>query len=203
MNKQIVDYLQKNKDEYTKESLVEQLNEAGYGVAETTEAINSVYGEAVTENTTTTNKSSEIIKRPWQGTGLMIMLFLHALVYGYLFVVSVDATITILRIEIATTSREIFPIVTSHMFRHVILAAVVIIPYFIFRGIKRGKKSALVVCIIGLLLSSIAVLLMIHLALYIASIEAGLVLNFIFVILAIFLSYLTIKCWKHPFFNQK
>lgn len=45
MNQQVVDYLQTNKDNYTKESLIEQLRSAGHNEVDITEAINSVYGD--------------------------------------------------------------------------------------------------------------------------------------------------------------
>ncbi|MEA3323166.1 MAG: RDD family protein [Patescibacteria group bacterium] len=46
MNQQIIDYLQTNKNSYTKKSLIEQLRNAGYDTAEITEAVKSVYGDA-------------------------------------------------------------------------------------------------------------------------------------------------------------
>lgn len=45
MNQAIIEYIQKNKDEYTKESLMEQLRNAGHSVEDITEAINIVYGD--------------------------------------------------------------------------------------------------------------------------------------------------------------
>jgi len=45
MNQQVVDYLQTNKEEYSKKSLVEQLRNAGHNEIDITEAINSVYGD--------------------------------------------------------------------------------------------------------------------------------------------------------------
>ena len=43
MNQKIIDYLQENKEKYTKESLVAQLKDAGYSDIDITEAVNNVY----------------------------------------------------------------------------------------------------------------------------------------------------------------
>ncbi len=43
MNQQVIDYLQTNKDSYSKESLVEQLKNSGYDDSEILESINTVY----------------------------------------------------------------------------------------------------------------------------------------------------------------
>ncbi len=45
MNQQIVEFLQLNKNEYTKESLIEQLRNAGYDNVEITDAVRNVYGD--------------------------------------------------------------------------------------------------------------------------------------------------------------
>lgn len=45
MNRQIVEYLKTNKDNYTKESLIEQLRSAGHNDMDITGAINAVYGD--------------------------------------------------------------------------------------------------------------------------------------------------------------
>jgi uncharacterized RDD family membrane protein YckC len=45
MNQQIIDFLQENKEEYTKESLIEQLRNAGYDNAEITDAVKNIYGD--------------------------------------------------------------------------------------------------------------------------------------------------------------
>ena len=45
MNQKIVDYLQQNKDNYSKESLLAQLKSAGYKDGEISEAINVVFAE--------------------------------------------------------------------------------------------------------------------------------------------------------------
>ncbi len=45
MNQQIIEYLQTNKTQYTKESLVAQLRVAGHGENDINEAVNMVYGD--------------------------------------------------------------------------------------------------------------------------------------------------------------
>jgi hypothetical protein len=47
MNQQAIDYLQKNKSDYSKESLVQQLKNVGYADVNIEEAINVVYGGAL------------------------------------------------------------------------------------------------------------------------------------------------------------
>ncbi len=53
MNKQIVDYLQKNKSQYTQISLVQQLKKAGYNNIEIQKAVEYVYGDITTPSDNT------------------------------------------------------------------------------------------------------------------------------------------------------
>jgi len=52
MNQQIVEYLQKNKDNYTQESLVQQLRNAGHNEADIQDAVNFAYNDVNTASTT-------------------------------------------------------------------------------------------------------------------------------------------------------
>jgi magnesium-transporting ATPase (P-type) len=50
MNQQAIDYLQQNKDQYTQESLMQQLRSAGYAEADIQEAVGIVYLSALNSN---------------------------------------------------------------------------------------------------------------------------------------------------------
>lgn len=77
MNQQIVDYLQTNKDEYTKESRMEQLRNNGHSVEDITEAINIVYGDAeVPMSLAHDDGSGENVKY----AGFWIWFFCHPLI---------------------------------------------------------------------------------------------------------------------------
>jgi hypothetical protein len=80
MNQQILDYLQKNKDSYTKESLVEQLQNAGYANADITSSVIYVYGEKGTQ----LDKINQKFKKIYVRFGKFVVLLF--IIYGLFFV---------------------------------------------------------------------------------------------------------------------
>ena len=73
MNQQIVDYLQKNKEAYSTESLVQQLKNAGNAERDIQEAVNIVYGTEVSQQSVAPQPIQPIITptkktSPWVWT---------------------------------------------------------------------------------------------------------------------------------------
>ncbi len=82
MNQQIVDYLQKNKEQYTQESLVEQLKKSGYSTSEINESVNLVYN--LSNDTNVAGKSKFGISGIGYGVIAVILIVVSMVVIFYM-----------------------------------------------------------------------------------------------------------------------
>ncbi len=86
MNQQIVDYLQKNKERYTQESLVEQLKKSGYNTSEINEGVNFVYN--LSNDTNVADKSKFRALGIGCGVITVILIVVATIVVFYMYGVS-------------------------------------------------------------------------------------------------------------------
>lgn len=91
MNQQVVEYLQQNKDNYTQNSLVEQLQNAGYEQSEIIEAANYVYNDVIVNQT----QQAPIPQKEKSSTLKIVLIVIGAIVVlGLVLVVSMSMIVS-------------------------------------------------------------------------------------------------------------
>jgi hypothetical protein len=182
MNQKIVDYLQENKEQYSQDVLVEQLNVAGYDTAEINKSVDFVYSlDGTVAN-----------RRPWQGTFLIITLLipLVGLIRSAVFSVAIVVETGMSDIEVNKPFFIMQTIISS-----VIILIGLGMLYITFSGIIKGKKLALVMYII---ISISSLMILVFSLMYVIDLEGGIIVA---VPLIALMTYLVRKCWRHPFYN--